>query len=304
MRLTMLLAMGLALWGCPGGGNDDDDATDDPTVGDLDFSTLVGGIRVAETADDSGGSTGSWVGVWGLYDHPFVEGIYPEWSGGWTGTLFGITAEEGDCIAVQNLWSSECEPTCAADEYCSPDMSCEPEPTWSHAGDLVFGGLATDLTLSPNDGQDYVLSQGIPDDLFEEGSTVSVDAAGGNTPAFAAAVTAPPPLEPALPCQPVVADEDYAISWTPGDSDNARIRAEIYFGYHAASGPMVRCEVEDSGSFEVPLSLLDDASSIPVYTVALTRFDRAVVETEGGQTVSFEAASTRSCSFDEDVPED
>ncbi len=295
----------MVLVGCSGDQvTDDDDATDEPTVAEVDFSTLLGGIQVAETTDDSGWTDGPRASVWGLYDRPFVEGIFPEWSGGWTGSIFGITAEQGDCIAVENLWSADCEPDCGSHEYCSPTLGCEPAPVFSHGGDLVFGGLTTELTLSPTADGDYVLDQAIPDDLFTEGTVVSVDAAGAGTPSFAAAVTAPPPLEPALPCDPIAAGQDYSISWTPGESENARVRAEIFFGYHAAAGPMIRCEVEDDGAFEVPLSMLDDPTSIPVYTVKLSRFDRAVVETGTAASVSFEVASSRACVFTDDGDDD
>jgi len=283
------------------GGDDDggDDDTGDPGVDDLDYTSLVGRIVVSETTVDDAPNEYPYVSVWGLHEGPFVDGVYPEWVFPWTGEVWERTLTGGDCALYVPFDPFACSPPCAAKvEYCAPPGQCEAFPAHHPAGDLVFQGLAEPLTLSPNDIGLYVLTVGIPDDLFATGATVSVDAAGGETPAFSAAVTAPPPLQPALDCELTLTQgQDLVVTWTAEAPGTSRVRWEMAQGHHAANGPLISCESEDTGSLTVPAALIDayDLMIPTLQTLSLSRFDRDVVEVAPGQTVALEVASIRVC---------
>ena len=297
-----VLCLCLLATGCPTGPPPDDDdasAADDDDTGDLDLATLVGEVRINETTTEDPSSRHPWVGVWGLYDVPFVEGVFPEWSGGWTGEVWVWEGFDGDCLLATVLAWDTCEPPCGEDDYCDPSAGvCIPRPPLAPAGDLVFEGLNTSLTLSPNDLGIYVLTEAIPDPLFAPGQAIAVTASGGATPGFSASVTGVSALEPALDCGiDVVEGEDLVVTWEPSGRSSALVRWEMAQGHHAGNGPLIRCEGLDTGSLTVPWALLDAYDLWdPVYqTLTLTRLDRALVEVGGGETIAVEVSSSRVC---------
>lgn len=297
-------ALLIAIGGCPVEEADDDGSvvSDDDVTGDDDSAPgdddddggIVGGVQVMEVNTDNppgGASSTGW--VWGIYDRPMV------------GQLFGVVAEmmwevtlaEGDCVYLDQMIPGFCDPPCAFEEYCTPDNECGPWPVYRPAGEMTLDGLNVPLTLTPSEGGFYILGTGLPEDLFDAGATVTLTAEGDETPAFAVSTTAPPPLEPEIPCELDLEEgEDLVITWVPDDG-GATIRWEMISAFHAGDGPMVLCETEDDGSLTVPASIVEQY--IPDRTIyetfQLSRYHLATAAVDHGNSVGIEVATRRIC---------
>lgn len=278
----------------------DDDTTDHPGVDPLDLDTLIGRIQLLENAVEGDEvDTYTYISVWGLIQAPLPTGMFPEWSAGWTGESWEVVGEEGGCLVARIQWPSPCEPPCSFEtEFCSPAGACLPFPEYHDAGTFTFGGLTVSYTIDPNDSGIYVPMDPLPEDLFVGGAALTLSASGGTTPGFSAAITGVPSMAPTAPCDVQMEQgQDLTVTWTPAAPDTSMVRWEMAQGHHAGNGPLLRCEGPDTGSLTVPGSMvgLYGLEQPGWQTLILSRFDRSTVEVAPGETVAFEAVSSRIC---------
>ena len=215
-RLALLFPA--LLLGCPTGDDDtsgDDDTTaPDPDDDDSADGGIVGGVQLMEMATDNppgGFSPSLW--IWGIYDRPLVGQIF----GVVAEMMWEVTLAEGDCVYLDAMVPGFCDPPCENTQYCTGDGECEEWPAYRPAGELTIGGLTQPLALTPHDSGFYLMAD-LPTDLFDEGATVTLTAAGGETPAFETLAVAPPMLVPEIPCELDLAEgDDLVLTWDPDD---------------------------------------------------------------------------------------
>jgi hypothetical protein len=249
---------------------------------------LRGGLQLIEYGGDPASSTAAW--AWGPYDRPMVGQVFGVvWSFHWE-----ISLTEGECGFLSAMVEGTCEPGCADTQYCSHEDVCEEWPTYAPAGAWTLEGLTGTLEFTLTDRGEY-LATDFPDDLFDPGATVTLNAAGGQTPAFAVSAVAPAaPSEDPDPDLAWTPGEPLEITWTPGE-DGAQVRWEMISLMHAGNGPMVVCESDDDGVIVVPgaITAVYEPWRTEWETWQITRFRRGDAALDDGGAFGLELATQR-----------
>ncbi|MFH1463991.1 MAG: hypothetical protein ABIO70_06380 [Pseudomonadota bacterium] len=272
----------------PPGDSAPSDSSPDDTAAPV--AGLRGGLQLLEFGGDAAGSTAAW--AWGPYDRPMVGQIFGVvWSFRWE-----VTLSEGECDFVSVMEEGTCDPACADTQYCSHEDACEPWPVYAPAGAWSLDGLTGELEFILTERGEY-LADGFPDDLFDAGATVTLEAAGGQTPAFAVSAVAPVALAEDPACDlSWVPGEPIEVTWSPGDTD-ARVRWEMISLMHAGNGPQVVCESDDDGLIVVPggITAAYEPWRTEWETWQITRFRRGEVSLDDGGAFGLELAAQRMC---------
>lgn len=168
------------------------------------------------------------------------------------------TNQAGECVLLADYRRllDMCNPPCGLDQYCD-GMTCRDYPPHWNVGTLNITGLNTVASLEPDEHDNY-LEQTLPADLFNEGSGITVSAAGGELGASELSATGVAPLD-ADSTVDLIAGQPATISWTPGTVD-ARVQLFLRTGIHRPSPPSaaVFCEVDDSaGQIVIPAAIVD-----------------------------------------------
>ncbi len=288
---TWLLPVVLALVGCPPVSGDDDDSAD------TDQEPLapghLGGLDLLEIVREDTGDSMISTRIWGLHDPPAPD---DRWYGGWA-WVTEILADYGDCLLIDTLPAHTCEPACTSEQFCAAE-GCVDWPELVTAGAIEVTGLTEDLLFVPTDLGWYTLDGELPDDLHEPGATVTMEAEGGEVPAFEASAVAPADLGPTLDCDsPLEAGQDFVISWTPTPG-SFRVRLEVIAVYHAGNGPMLLCDVDDAaGTLVVPTDVVDVwlPYRTPAETFQVTRYAQAEGSVGDGRSVVLGIGAQRAC---------
>jgi hypothetical protein len=161
-----------------------------------------------------------------------------------------------------------CDPMCTAGYVCVDGDVCRKTPAPRSVGTVSVYGLQTaagssELTMHPlASSNSYQLATSV-DLLYPpcaEGAEVRIETSGGDYAPFEIQSTGISPLEllggevVALePGQPVT------LQWTaPGPAAASRIAVEIDISRHGGTKGQVTCDVDDTGSLEIPASLITE----------------------------------------------
>lgn len=134
--------------------------------------------------------------------------------------------------------------------------ACGTPPQYS-AGRLDLTGLAQPVTLVPDaETHAYPWPTNLPPDLFADGATIGVTAAGAAVDGFTLATTGVTPLvSPYAGASPgLVPGQPHPLTWTPA-ADGARIRFLLNWAdvcHAGAEWYVITCEVPDTGAFTIP----------------------------------------------------
>jgi hypothetical protein len=257
----------------------------------VDNVRIVGGVVVHEITPNGGGDNPTTrISTDQIYDRTFPGHVFGviNWK------MFEVTLEAGDCVYFTEI--EDCPTPCGADHWCTPADVCEPVPVYRHAGVLTLEGLSVPVSLSPEADGRYGMTY-LPPDVFQQGDTITLNAAGGETPAFTLSTTGVEDVEPAFPCDLGLQDgQDLVITWTPS-SGPGFIRFEMFTHRHSGHGPMVLCEVEDTGSLTVPAVIIDQylLDQTPEDSYALSRVNQETVEVDNGNSVGLAVMASRIC---------
>jgi len=293
------------LLGCDAGKDDtspDSDAdTDVDTDADADVGDLLGRLAVLESYRQDHGTHEGLTPSWGPTDVPWEDGVLGDWvygCGAKTGDtgVWRITRSADGCdLAVLEPCTGDCKPPCDDGSYCTEAAGCVEAPRFADSGTLTLGGLAVAVSLEP-EGNGYPDSWGLPADLFGPGDPITLDAEGGEHPAFTAGTTGVEDLDATLPCEDVPSSKQaFSLQWTPPDAAGVRIRWEMTQDVHLSQGPRIRCEATDGGSLTVPAELMDAYVHGKKHGLTLTRYTVDVVEIPGAGAFAFEVGSAVGC---------
>lgn len=203
-----------------------------------------------------------------------------------------VVTTAGECRLLQgrNLF---CDPACGSSETCGETGSCVPTPLGQAVGSVVVRGArtsagATEVTLEPTPSHFYSTRAELAKPPFEPGAELSLTAGGSDfAPAFTLRGEGIAPLE--VPEEDIAVEPGtpLALRWTPPPAATAaRVEIHVQFNLHGTSAAAyIACEVPDSGSFDVPASLIDELlgrelSGFP--TIELTRKTSDSVEVPSG----------------------
>ncbi len=188
-----------------------------------------------------------------------------------------------------------CDPQCDVSSTCVADGVCQPNPAAHSVGTVTFTGLESaaggPITISPMTGSNTYTPSGTVTLSYPpaaEGAAIQVATEGGDYAPFTISGTGIAPLtmlNPQLVDMPP--DQDLALQWTPpGSGADTRIEIEIDISHHGGARGLIRCFVDDTGSFSVPQSLVSGLINLGVAgfpTVLITRRSRGSVDLDHGR---------------------
>ena len=225
-------------------------------------------------------------------------------------------ASEGTCRLLEGR-TLFCDPACAGGETCSAEGSCEPYPENVSVGTIAISGMQEGVSIEPRAPINLYTNTGtLPHPGFSPGAELVLSAQGGDLEPFSLHVTGIEALDVSGEAIAVAAGQDAAVTWSaPSELSSAQIHLELNVNNHGSRLAWLECDVEDTGSFALPSSLVDRLLDLGVSgfpTLSIFRRSADSVELEPG-CIEFEAISgfdldvmlegLTSCTEDDDCPE-
>lgn len=270
---------------------------------------LASGFALA--ACSSGGSSGSGSGGGTSGGSGGAGGSAASGSGeGWVTAGSETFMEGGQNISISSLSASfraqgQAQPTgwictdqtigdCVVSS-CDVDTADAGTASYPQAGAITLSGGTGTATITPDANGVYADVNKPGSTLWAGGETLSVQAAGGDVPAFSGTITAPSQLtitSPALVTGnswPIPRSSDFAMTWT-GDSAGqltVTIRAFTNGNQHRTDATCRFAAATHAGS--IPASVLGQLPAGSGAIVALVASDQAIAA--GGWTVHVQALS-------------
>ena len=218
----------------------------------------------------------------------------------------------GDCRLMRKE-NPFCETPCQAGELCDHDGTCVAYPENKSVGTVTVSGLKDGaVVMEPKNATYFDTNVSMP--LFEASAPIHLEASGDELPGFELDAFGVPDLE--LPGGVITmqsgAPLDIAWSAEPG---NWKLYFSLNIDQHGSSPATLFCEVEDTGSYQVPAQFIDAILSMGVSGFATAHFYRRTVDSvmlDAGcvqLNVSsyvygkLEVAGHTACNIDPDCPE-
>jgi hypothetical protein len=187
-----------------------------------------------------------------------------------------------------------CTTPCTNPQICAGQNQCIAPPTYQSAGAITLTGVGpSPITMNPMQNF-YSASLTNPYPPFSPGATVRLQAAGAMIPAFTLETVGFEPLVFAGTGLTMTNGQAFAFTWTPpATAGAARILATVEIGHHGGVAAEIDCDLPDTGSAEIPASLVSALIAEGVHgfpTLSLMR-RTPVSTTVGASCVDFTIAS-------------
>lgn len=152
-------------------------------------------------------------------------------------------------------------PFCA--EPCAPDVctakdTCTPYPKPQAIGTLTVTGLGEPLELTPKSSMQIYQPASLAYPPCAPGDVIKVAAAGLSLEASCITpleLTGPDPI-------PVMSGQSVKVAWVAETGGGTRVRIGLDVSHHGGKKGEIDCEVEDTGSFEIPEPLVTKLISL------------------------------------------
>jgi len=187
-----------------------------------------------------------------------------------------------------------CEPSCGSLAACVSDNMCVPYPKSQSVGTITLKGVgAAPVEMTPvGSSNNYQPKAGtaLPYPPCAESDTLTLSVEGGMFEGFELQTKCIAPLEFQGPIKLEKATP-LKLSWqAPGDPTLARIEMRLNISHHGGSRGEIRCDVEDSGTLELPATMVDRLVELGVAgfpTIVLTRVSSGGAVSSGPENVAF-----------------
>jgi hypothetical protein len=188
-------------------------------------------------------------------DHSQVQGQVR--AGVVPGDVPEVLDESGSCALLSGR-SLFCDPGCGPGETCSTDGTCIAYPENVSVGTVTIEGLADAVSLEPRAPiQLYSNSGTLTHPAAAPGDPVRLSAAGGDYDAFSLRGQGVEALVPSDEAMLVESGSPVFVSWdAPGESTSADVHLELNINNHGSTLAYIACDVPDTGSAEIPASLV------------------------------------------------
>jgi hypothetical protein len=180
-------------------------------------------------------------------------------------TIWELRDQTPECeLLVPTGTPPLCDPACVVGTTCVEGGVCQPDPEPANAGTATVSGLQTTAGTSPFTVEprapkyNYPLaaSTSLAYPPCAEGDEVSVALAGGDVAAFDLKSTCIAPLAVVGDTILLNRDQPVHVQWNaPSANTSAQIEIELDISHHGGAKGLLRCEVPDTGSFQVPATL-------------------------------------------------
>jgi hypothetical protein len=245
MALCALLCSAARLAGCSGSA-----APSDTSMGSADV--LVGTFQVSLVAPDASLDSPGYTSLVGkVADGPTPSQLV------WT-----TAASAGGCT-LSKPRVPFCDTPCTGGAVCVEDNKCQSYPSSKSVGIVRASGIktatgATGFTMDPIAGG-YQASGSLPYPAFAEGAAIELAAAGGVYSAFTLKSSGIAPLQLLSEAIPVASGQAVKLLWTlPEQSGLSTLHVKLDISHHGGTKGMIECEAADSGSLEIPASLVTE----------------------------------------------
>ena len=201
-----------------------------------------------------------------------------------------LASSEGGCHLFTPLLpfcDPECDVTTTTCVEGSAGGECRLNPAAHSVGAVTISGLQTvagntEFTMNALSPKFNYLAPGsveLPYPPCAEGDVIRLSAAGADYSAFEISVTGINPLELLGPDPiPIGSGQPLPLQWTPpGAGATSRIVIRVDISHHGGSKGMIECEVGDTGSYDVPASLMTELIDLGYYGFPLVDVTRTAV---------------------------
>jgi hypothetical protein len=171
-----------------------------------------------------------------------------------------------------------CEPSCGSEAACVMDDVCVPYTKPQSVGTISLSGLgeaAIEMSpVGPTHSYQPKAGSALPHPPCDEGDMISLSVEGGAYTGFELQTKCIAPLDFQ---GPVKLDKGMPLklSWqAPTDPALARIEVNLDISHHGGTRGEVRCDVEDTGTLELPATMVDrllELGTAGFPTIVLTR---------------------------------
>ncbi len=247
-----LLALALALSGCPQ--DDDDDATgDDDTTADDDDDDVTGDDDDTTAPELRGPcALAERVGYFQVQHELDYSAISGDVSDGVVPiTILEEVMTEGACRLMRRN-NPFCDPPCQPGTTCDFDGSCIPYPTSHDVGTVTIEGLEVPVSME----FPAYFNTTLPHPPFAPGDPIRLAAAGADFSAFTAYGYGVSPMTTDDEAWIVREDEPLLVQWTAGDPAPVQVQLRFNIDQHGNSPVELVCDLDDTGSYEVPSDLI------------------------------------------------
>jgi hypothetical protein len=207
------------------------------------------------------------VGGFNVELHPAASGnpAFASISGGVRNGVLPAEAwhQEGEAAGGCRLMvgpGNSCPSACVSPQVCGLENQCIDQPTLQSAGQVTITGVGPSvLALSPVSPTSPMYSGSVTSSYppFAADAAVHLAAAGAAVPAFSLDGRGIEPLAFDGTSLTVTDGQALALSWTPpAQAGAAGIFALLEIGHHGGVFARVECDLADTGSGEVPASLI------------------------------------------------
>jgi hypothetical protein len=224
-----------------------------------------------------------------IFDGAIGDGITPS-------SVYREIAAEGGCqlLGPRDLF---CSPSCESGMTCAGENACTPTPTKQSAGMITVTGLLASLDVERNGitgGYSKTILDPYP--AFEPGAAIQLSAAGDVIAAFTLNGWGVPPLVTSLTTVNVSKGSGVPLTWdtTGVNAEQTEIFMHFSVNVHGATTGWIECSVPDTGSFEIPATLVSNLidlglSGFPRMSMSRRSADSTQLPT--GDCVDFEISS-------------
>ncbi|WP_437546341.1 hypothetical protein WME97_42025 [Sorangium sp. So ce367] len=248
--------------GGSGGSTGSGEPTGDPTK-------LVGAFQVRSLPASEPGAAGSTAVIGKIYDGPTPSQI-----------VWEVKTEEGGCQLLTPRVPF-CNEPCGGSAVCVEDDTCQPYPAAHSAGNVTVTGLNLEsgeasLVMSPT-ANNYQPPAGVKllYPPVDEGDVLRFEASGDFFSAFTVEAKGVSPLDLLNETIELEPDQPLQLEWTPpGQAGISKVYVKLDISHHGGTKGMIECNVEDTGSLDVPASLVKQLLDLGVAgfpTIIVTR---------------------------------
>lgn len=174
-------------------------------------------------------------------------------------------ANSGVCRLL-NRKIRQCSPACTADKpVCGGGGGCVAFPVQKNLGTVSVVGVNDGIVTTPSAKNFYSNDGIITYPGVVEGSEVTLTTSGGDLPPFQLMTKGIAPLEMTTKTPTVKKGEGVNLAWkSPRLATGARLHIVVSLDNHGTTPQQIECDAPDTGSFEIPATLVDSLTNLGV----------------------------------------
>ena len=185
--------------------------------------------------------------------------------------------KEGPCQLWQKV-KANCQPKCdQTAQECTHDNGCQLYPVALDVGEVVVSGLIKPVKIFAKGATKKYDYTDFDDRAWKDGAKISLRAPGGGIGAIELHGVGVPPLVVPKGDWQMSAGKPLTLSWTGAPGDH-RIHVTMNVDQHGTSPAEIVCDLEDTGSFDVPAKLVDALLAYRVSGAPSATLERRTVD--------------------------